>query len=136
MLMKAHQEFGEAIASLRSAYLAEIERLACDLRPYFVAGRLRGLAEGDEDSSLSPMFVLVRIVSARFRLGEEDATPRACAILACSPSTDATADDGATTEQWAADAAAWDVIRLARRGGWYVADADEEPTPESLGEAA
>lgn len=123
------------VDALRAAYQAEIERFAEQLRPRFEAGELHWIRDSAE--SEAAMYRLVELVREHFGLAESEDhsgdTPRAHLVLALSAWAEETDEGG----WWhpashAAEAAAWDVLTVARRRGWYVVPPDESPHPAHL----
>jgi hypothetical protein len=129
------------ISALRATYLAEVERLAEELRPRFEAGELRAMTGEDlEDGdwgATSPFWKVGEICAARFGcavtrtadgalVGDIEA---ARLVLLASPRAESQ-DRNATHPCYPAkDAAAWDVIAVARERGMYVPGADEDVDP-------
>ncbi len=120
------------LEDLRLAYGAEIERLAETLRPGFEAGELRGWNDPDDDEGAAALR-LEDLASAHFGLEVQrlENVPRkgdvtytgdhatAYAILAVSPSSERTEDGYNHVAFQAKDAAALDVLAIARQRGWY-----------------
>jgi hypothetical protein len=130
------------LAGLRTAYLAELERFAEELRPRFEAGELRAGREGDNDwddppknPKPTPQDKVDALVAKRFGLEviegdslDGDATA-AWLILAASPHADPLEDEWQHPCYHAMVAAGWDLIALARERGWYTPTRDEHEDP-------
>ncbi len=128
------------IAALRTAYAAEVERLAEELRPRFEAGELRAVTGGDlddgEDGRTSPFWKLGEVCAERFGCtvtrAEEEVSgdiEAARLVLLASPRAEALEGNWQHPGYHAKDAAAWDVIAVARARGMYVPGADEDVDP-------
>lgn len=144
----ANQTWGDVaavhLAALRDAYTAEVERLAQQLRPRFASGELRANTsdeyEGAPDLDALPQGRLEAICAEHFGVGvtkiehengrvEYAGDERtAYLLLAVSPHTESTCGDVYHPGYHAQDAAAWDVIALARKRGWYT------PAPTECGD--
>jgi hypothetical protein len=142
---------GIHLTALRAAYVAEVARFAETLRPRFESGDLRAFRDGDDEEVFrdhkngipdSPHWKVEKLCAAHFGLevartkcpdgGEtfDGDAARAHYILAASPHTESTEDEGFFHSCYhATTAAAWDVIALARDLGWYVPTADETEDP-------
>lgn len=142
-----------AVETLRRDYNRMIEEIAEALRPRFERGELHGWRESDnemeEDESERwdgkgdraelehPLFVLEQECrerlcgTAEYSDGDDLST---FLVLALSPSLVECWDDSATPEGNAGEAAAYDVLRIARSRGWYEPTKDE--TPALTGRAA
>ena len=123
-----------SLEQLREEYEQRVEAVAERFRARFVAGELRGWREGDagetfEKHDQAPLHVLEE------ELLREVKGADAYLILACSRSQRLV--DGAIplehADAAAAMAMALDVLRVARRCGWYVPAAGETPTNRELG---
>jgi hypothetical protein len=139
-------------------YPATIGRVAEELRPRFESGELHGFRDNDEnlqdtvwcerhgvphDPDYRDSLWVLEDVLAKKVLGfvpeyyghyEEKPARRAAWVLTHSPSTPCVLDDsGETLLGMATHAMAYDVLRIARQRGWYVATADECPSDERLG---
>ena len=132
------------LAFHRAEYLAEVERFALALRPRFAAGELRAFASGDDERFPGdrwlrehPMHVLEGLCGEHFGCR---ATRVAFAyytgpvgpslmLLAVSPHGEATEGDWCHVSQWAQEAAAWDVLTVARKRGFYTMAPGEERVP-------
>jgi hypothetical protein len=121
------------LPALRTAYAAEVEQLAEDLRPRFEAGELRGFATPDGDGDApSPFFELERICCAHFRLTELE-TAALALLTELTPRAEATASAGDLEYvSWLQCALAWDVIAVARARGWYEPTPDEQRDPLTI----
>lgn len=130
----------------RALYRVELETLAEQLRPRFEAGQLRAFRDEDERVSWdeAPHGQLEDLAAEYFGLGVKtrddglsvwkDENPVvAHMILAVSPHAACTGG-GAEPPAHAAEAAAWDLIAIARARRWYVPteEESEDPVPEVL----
>lgn len=141
----------------RAAYMAEIERLAEANRARFKAGELRAERDGDfeglksgngiatpEEMDNMPMGRCEGIVAAHFGLGVDRGVTEyggrplqtfdgdesaAYMVLACSPHAADTDDNWNHPCFHARNAAAWDLITVARARGMYAPAADELEAP-------
>ena len=108
-----------SLGALRRLYLAEVERFADELRPRFLSGELRGFWTGDGDAAAGwepgrqvPLYRLEHLCARRFgRTG-------ALGLLAAACSTRVNWDCADEPRQIGGDAAAQDVLAVARRKGW------------------
>lgn len=133
--MKPTEKLSRQFEAARIEYQRQIEVLALELRPKFESGELRGYVDEDSEDgrhgASSPRFKLERM--ALRRLVKTDAS--AYAILAVSPSEPMV--DGGTTladiRGAAGEAAALDLLRLARSRGWSKPANGETPTNRALG---
>ncbi len=133
---------GAALEPLRAAYLRRVEKLALELRPRFVSGELHGFNDADAAADEAAHRRGARGWRAPIhRLEKEVETTHvptfsdAYVVLACSPS-EGLLDGGtaiADARNVAAEAMTLDVLRIARRRGWYEPDPSEEPSREQLG---
>lgn len=131
---------------LRGAYLVELERFGEQLRPRFEAGELRAMVGADEAVpwAEAPHGKVEAAVRAHFGLMvtkedlEDGSTRRhgntiaAALVLTASPHAEATDGDGFYhLADHATEAAAWDVIALARERGWYTPTEEECEDPNT-----
>lgn len=141
-----------AAASLRAAYLAEVERFAETLRPRFEAGELRGFRSGDGEMEFehSPRNMLERLCAAHFGMETTEHPGKrpgwtsidgddqgAYLILAVSAFASAVEEAAQGTfydhpAHHAVEAISWDVLAVATSRGWYQMTEDEEPSAEAL----
>ena len=126
---------------LRQDYARRVEALAERLRPRFESGELHGFREYDGDrmdrawcerrgEPFDPEYrPPAWRIEEEVRAADVVDFPTAYLVLACSPSEELM--DGGTAlsdvEGVASMAMAYDVIRVARRRGWYAPTPDEEP---------
>lgn len=140
------------LEALRGWYRREIEKLAEELRPRFEAGELRAYRDSDFDDEDGPAwrdsddqpkhlieaacgrhFGLGKFVEGEFTLGHprffEGDEAAAYLVLALSPHAPFMDTAPIHPGLVARDAAAWDVIAVARARGYYVPAADEQKDP-------
>ncbi len=138
-----------------SSYMAQVEQVAEGLRPEIESGRMRGYNSADsmfEDTigparagesvevwhrrmcrrtDKLPSYRLAAAVERAFGMSDDR---NAALVIALSPSTVLLPrDDGRTLLGTASWAASWDVLRIAREGGWYMVTPGEEPSNAQLG---
>lgn len=116
------KKLGDALEGVRALYMAEVERFADELRPRFLSGELGEMTDEDGERYwkehaagskwMPPFFKLERLCAERFAGSER--------LALLSTSCASTVPWGSWTEpRWmAGNAVAYDVLAVARDGGW------------------
>lgn len=135
--LAAGAPLGDALEPFREKYRRRLERIAVELRPRFVSGELHGFNDADERADQADRGHQASILRLEQELEERHVQSCADAylILACSASEELV-DGGrplTDVQAAAAEAMALDLLRIARRRGWYRPDMSEEPSAAELG---
>jgi hypothetical protein len=108
----------KATPAIRKAYRTEIARLATELRPRFESGELRGFVDENDFDGWKP---LLNLCWSHFRTTAE------IALVGSVTWWWSSAVWGGGVIDWAAYAAAADVLNYARRKGWSKRRRGESP---------
>jgi hypothetical protein len=124
----ADRVFPEVIKFMRAAYEREVEDFAFALRAKFARGVLRGVTDAGGDQGFHALRLACRRRFGLDRLSHAEAH----ALLAASPSSALTCDEWQHPADQAAEAIAFDVLRIARGHGWSAPTPGEWPSAAQL----